>query len=71
MHPKIFKSNRGQVIIEYVLLLSLAAIIAVTLINALGKRSEEFDESGALIKAWNKMLMVIGEDEPVSGTGKK
>ena len=58
----LFKNQYGQVIIEYVLLLSFAATLGVIIVTQISRKSENLDESGALIRAWHKMLVAIGDD---------
>jgi hypothetical protein len=60
------KSQTGQVIIEYVLLLSFVAVIAVFLISSLARRGETIEDSGIFIKKWHALRLAIGRDEPIS-----
>lgn len=54
------KNNRGQVIIEYVLLLIIVVSIAAIIIK--GVVSRDPSEAGFLIKAWNELVETIGND---------
>lgn len=54
------KNNRGQVIIEYVLLLIIVVSIAAIIISGVVSRDES--EPGFLIKAWNELVITIGND---------
>lgn len=57
-------NNKGQLIVEYVLLLSIAAVIAAIIVGKLGSRNE--DEPGAIIKGWTAVIKSIAEDKPDS-----
>lgn len=59
----ILQSN-GQVVLEYLLLMVVAVSIAALLTQALVKRSTDESGQGMIIKSWNKMLGVIGNDLP-------
>jgi len=59
------KSQRGQVIVEYVLLLTIAVTLAMIVITSLVKRDgDDPENSGALIKQWQGLQRQIGEDLP-------
>lgn len=51
--------TRGQVVVEYVLLLIVAVIIVGALIAGLVSRD---GEPGLLVKAWQSILTAIGSD---------
>ncbi|MBN8537766.1 MAG: hypothetical protein J0M15_11995 [Deltaproteobacteria bacterium] len=54
-------NQKGQLVIEYVLLLSISAVIAAIIVNKLGSRNE--DEPGAIIKGWTAVIKSIAEDQ--------
>ena len=57
-------NNKGQLIVEYVLLLSISAIIAGIIVSKLASRNE--DDPGAIIKGWSAVIKAIGTDKPDS-----
>ena len=61
---KSLRNRSGQILVEYILLLLIAVSCATILTTALvGRRGSE-DESGILIKNWNKIIRIIGNDLP-------
>lgn len=57
------RSQKGQIIVEYVLLLSIAVTIAMIIVSQLIKRdSTDPANSGALIHKWQQMQETIGKD---------
>lgn len=60
--PQIFRSQTGQIVVEYVLLLSIAVTLAMVIISALVKRGDDADNSGALISKWRQMQEAIAND---------
>ncbi len=54
-------NRKGQLVIEYVLLLSISAVIAAIIVNKLGSQNE--DEPGAIIKGWSAVVKSIAEDQ--------
>jgi len=62
---KLFKRNEnGQVIVEYVLLLSIAVTIAMIIVSQLVKRdASDPANSGALIKKWREIQETIAKDK--------
>lgn len=61
MKRLVYKNNRGQLIVEYVLLLSIAAVVAGIVVSKLASRSP--DEPGAIITGWSKVIQSIGSDQ--------
>jgi len=59
-HP--IRNRRGQVIVEYVLLLVIAVAIAALITRELVKRDP--DNPGILTDKWNQILKTIGDDLP-------
>ncbi len=62
----LMKSQDGQLIVEYVLLLLVALSIAFTIRATLVKVGEQTDasDSGAIIQQWKSLEDSIGEDDP-------
>jgi hypothetical protein len=56
------KNQSGQVVLEYVLILIVAASIAALLTKGLVSR--EGDNPGVIMSKWNEILKMIGQDEP-------
>lgn len=52
--------QKGQVAVEYILLLTVAVIVAFLIVNSMVSREE--GEEGFLIKAWQSMLTTMGSD---------
>jgi uncharacterized protein (UPF0333 family) len=55
--------NKGQVLVEYMLLLLISVSFATLLVSKLVSRKEG-DSQGLIIKAWSKMLTTLGNDLP-------
>lgn len=53
--------QRGQVAIEYILLVSVAVVVALIITTAMVSR--ESGNEGFLIKAWRVMLDTLGADK--------
>ena len=63
----VLKSERqhGQVVVEYVLLQSIAVALALIVVTGLVKRDDQDPEnSGALIRQWQRLQNQIAEDVP-------
>jgi len=54
--------NKGQVVLEYLLLMVVVVSMAAVLTQALVKRSADESGQGMIVKSWNKMLGIIGND---------
>ena len=56
--------SRGQVLIEYVLLLVIVVVLYSSMMGFITKRDSggDPDNSGFLIKAWSTMISTIGQD---------
>lgn len=54
--------SRGQVVVEYVLLLLVGVIIATLITSLIVSRSS--DSPGFLIQKWRDIIEFIGEDYP-------
>lgn len=62
MKTKSQNNNRGQVVVEYVLLLVIAVAVAALITKELVRRDP--DSPGVLIKKWDDILKEIGNDLP-------
>lgn len=62
MKKKSLKNNRGQVVVEYVLLLVIAVAVAALITKELVRRDP--DSPGVLIKKWDDILKEVGNDLP-------
>ncbi|MFS4460774.1 hypothetical protein [Bdellovibrio sp. HCB2-146] len=60
-------NQRGQIVVEYVLLLVIAVGLAALLVSQLVNRDP--DNPGVLVSKWHKILMVIGDDVPDKRAG--
>ena len=56
------RGQRGQIIVEYVLLLIIIVAVAVILTDTLVSRDE--GSPGILIERWDRIIRFIGEDFP-------
>ena len=54
--------QRGQIVIEYVLILIVVVSMAVIVVDGFVKRSNNPDDQGFIIRAWSQLLFVIGSD---------
>jgi len=64
-YQKLSPNIRGQVIVEYVLLLVVAVALATIIVTQVVQRNP--DSPGFLIKKWGEIQKTIGDDDP----GKK
>lgn len=62
MKTNSLKNRRGQVVVEYVLLLVIAVAVAALITKELVRRDP--DSPGVLIKKWDDILKEIGSDLP-------
>ncbi|MBS1972443.1 MAG: hypothetical protein JSU04_19210 [Bdellovibrionales bacterium] len=62
MKTKSLTNRRGQVVVEYVLLLVIAVAVAALITKELVRRDP--DSPGVLIKKWDDILKEIGSDLP-------
>lgn len=60
MKSLVYRNNKGQLIIEYVLLLAIAAVVSGIIVSRLASRNP--DEPGAIITGWSKVIQSIGSD---------
>lgn len=61
---KSLSNQSGQILVEYILLLLIAVSVAMILTTALVGRRTDVESSGAIIKAWHKIISAIGNDLP-------
>ena len=61
MRPNL-RSKRGQVLIEYILLLVIVVSVAGIMMKALVSR--ETGKQGMIIKAWDGIIRTLGNDIP-------
>lgn len=55
--------QRGQIVVEYILLLSIAVTIAMVIVSKLVKRDmDDTANSGAIIQKWREMQETIAND---------
>lgn len=57
------KNNRGQILVEYMLLMVIAVGIATFLTKAFIGRGEDANR-GMIIKQWDKIITILGNDLP-------
>lgn len=55
------RNNKGQILVEYLLLMVIAVGCATILTKALISRGAN---EGHIIKMWNKAIVIIGNDIP-------
>ncbi len=58
------QNSRGQMVVEYVLLLVVVVGLASFIVSRVVSRSS--DSPGFLMVKWNQILKTIGEDKPDS-----
>jgi uncharacterized protein (UPF0333 family) len=61
------QSTRGQIVIEYILLLVVAVTISAILVRQLASRSET--KPGLVVEKWKSIQKEIGEDLPDKCSG--
>lgn len=62
MKKKSLRNRRGQVVVEYVLLLVIAVGVAALITKELVKRDP--DNPGILVQKWDEIIKEIGKDLP-------
>ncbi len=59
----ISKSNqKGQLIIEYVLLLTVVTVLAATLIRVMVGQSDDPTSQGLIVRKWTQVISAIASD---------
>ncbi|MCM2354894.1 MAG: hypothetical protein NDI63_14835 [Pseudobdellovibrio sp.] len=61
-------NKRGQVVVEYLLIMVLMVAIAAGLTKKLVGRGEDDSSQGMIIQSWSRMIKVIGNDLPDCAT---
>ena len=56
--------QKGQLVVEYVLLLAVAVTIAFLLRKALVQGGDTPAEAGVMLQQWNGMEQSVGADDP-------
>lgn len=65
-HYKTLKNNKGQILVEYLLLMVIAVGCATLLTKALISRGDS--DQGMIIRAWDGILKNIANDQPACET---
>ena len=58
------RNTRGQVVVEYLLIMVFMVAIAATLTKTLVGRGDNESSQGFIIKSWSSIIQVIGNDLP-------
>ena len=61
---KIFKNQKGQILVEYLLLMVIAVACATILVRELIYRGPNATKTGIIINQWDKIIKIIGNDIP-------
>lgn len=64
MFAKTKKNQKGQIILEYVLLLMIGLMVGNILVKQLTAFSDDNDKRGVIINRWLKIWESIGKDLP-------
>ncbi len=56
------KAQKGQLIIEYVLLLTVVTVLAGTLISAMIGQSDDPSSQGLIVRKWTQVVQAIASD---------
>ena len=66
------KNQNGQILVEYLLLMVIAVACAAALTNKLigrsGTKDDGYTNTGIIIKQWDKIINIIGNDIPDCAT---
>ena len=62
-HKSFRLGRKGQILVEYVLVLTVSVGLAVALINLLIRKSSGPEDSGLIIRAWSGLAQTISEDK--------
>ncbi|MCB0343312.1 MAG: hypothetical protein H6626_08020 [Pseudobdellovibrionaceae bacterium] len=54
--------SRGQIVVEYVLLLMVGVSLALIITRLVVSRNPDPDDQGFLIKTWSAIIQTIGDD---------
>lgn len=55
-------NKKGQIIVEYILLVVASTVIALTLMNLVSVVSSDPSEKSPVFKYWENLLKHVGED---------
>ena len=55
------RQNKGQIVVEYILLLMVAVSLATLIVNQMVKR--DADNPGVVVKAWSDLIIFISQDK--------
>lgn len=58
------RNQRGQVIVEYLLIMVLMVAIAATLTKRLVGRGDDASNQGVIVRSWSRIIKAIGNDLP-------
>jgi hypothetical protein len=61
---KLLNNQAGQILVEYLLLLVIAVGCATLLIKGLVGRGDAGTNQGMIVKQWDRILHIIGNDLP-------
>lgn len=64
-------TESGQIVVEYILLMMIGVVAATLLVSQLVGRRDKDDPDGVLLKTWNKIIIIIGNDLPDCSDQKK
>ena len=59
---KITLGQSGQIVVEYILLLAVAVVVAALITKTMISRDQ--DNPGFVLTAWRDVITTIGEDKP-------
>lgn len=57
-------NQKGQILVEYLLLMVIAIACAAVLTNKLIGRGPDVNNAGIIINQWHKIIKIIGNDLP-------
>ena len=63
IQSKLLRSQSGQLIFEYVLLLAISVGIALVFVSQLIRRGDDPENVGSIVLKWNQMQNQIGKDQ--------
>ncbi|OFZ31336.1 MAG: hypothetical protein A2622_01745 [Bdellovibrionales bacterium RIFCSPHIGHO2_01_FULL_40_29] len=59
-----FRNNKGQILVEYLLLMVIAITCATILTKQLIGRGSDASNQGHIIRVWDRIIKTIGNDVP-------
>lgn len=62
LSQSISRDRRGQIVVEYVLLLVIGVSVAILITSTMVSRNP--DSPGFLVRKWFEIIKLIGEDTP-------